>query len=93
MSLAATSGVHSAKDVVKALLVGADVACMTSAVLRDGPSHIASVLSDLRVWLSNGDYESVDQLRGSVSAANTSDPALFERSNYVKVLSSYAPQG
>jgi dihydroorotate dehydrogenase (fumarate) len=91
VSLAATSGVHTAADVAKALLVGADVACMTSAILRNGPAQVEKVLADLRSWLSEGGYESVDQLRGSVSAANTADPAAFERSNYVKVLSSYAP--
>jgi dihydroorotate dehydrogenase (fumarate) len=90
VSLAATSGVHGYADVAKALLVGADVACMTSAVLREGPGHVAAVLAGLRTWLEENDYESVDQLRGSVSAANTADPAAFERSNYVKVLSSYA---
>lgn len=90
-SLAATSGIHTYADVAKALLVGADVACMTSAVLREGTVHVAAVLAGLRTWLEENDYESVDQLRGSVSAANTPDPAAFERSNYVKVLSSYSP--
>lgn len=91
LSLAATSGVHTWEDVAKVLLVGADVACMTSAVLREGPNHVAAVLAGLRTWLEENDYESVDQLRGSVSAATSSDPAAFERSNYVKVLSSYSP--
>lgn len=91
VSLAATSGVHSYADIAKVLLVGADVACMTSAILQEGPGHVAAVLAGLRTWLEENDYESVDQLRGSVSAANTADPAAFERSNYVKVLSSYAP--
>lgn len=91
VSLAATSGVQAYEDVVKALLVGADVACMTSAILREGPGHVAAVLAGLRTWLEEKEYESVDQLRGSVSAAATADPAAFERSNYVKVLSSYAP--
>lgn len=90
-SLAATSGVHSAQDVAKALLVGADVACMTSAVLRHGPGHVSGVLDGLRAWLRDNEYESVDQLRGSVSSAGAEDPAAFERANYVKVLSSYQP--
>lgn len=90
-SLAATSGVHSAQDVVKALLVGADVACMTSAVLRHGPEHVRTVLDGLHAWLQDNDYESVGQLRGSVSSAGAQDPAAFERANYVKVLSSYEP--
>jgi dihydroorotate dehydrogenase (fumarate) len=90
-SLAATSGVHSARDVVKALLVGADVACVTSAVLRHGPEHVHTVLDGLRAWLRDNEYESVSQLRGSVSSAGAQDPAAFERANYVKVLSSYQP--
>ncbi len=90
-SLAATSGVHTAKDVAKVLLVGADVACMASAVLHNGPGHITGVLEELQGWLEENEYESVDQLRGSVSAAGTDDPSAFERSNYVKTLSSYQP--
>ncbi len=90
-SLAATSGVHSAQDVAKALLVGADVACMTSAVLRHGPEHVRTVLDELRVWVQDNEYESIAQLRGSVSSAGAEDPAAFERANYVKVLSSYQP--
>ncbi|MBT8228335.1 MAG: dihydroorotate dehydrogenase-like protein [Dactylosporangium sp.] len=90
-SLAATSGVHSAKDVVKTLLVGADVACMTSALLRHGPEHIRTVLDGLSAWLAENEYESVSLLRGSVSSAGAEDPAAFERANYVRVLSSYEP--
>jgi dihydroorotate dehydrogenase (fumarate) len=91
VSLAATSGVGSYEDVAKALLVGADVACMTSAVLREGPSHVAAVLAGLSTWLEENEYDSVDQMRGSVSTATSADPEAFERANYVKVLSSYAP--
>jgi dihydroorotate dehydrogenase (fumarate) len=91
MSLAASSGVAGYGDVAKALLVGADVACITSAILREGPSHVAAVLTGLRTWLEENEYESVDQLRGSVSVATSGDPEAFERANYVKVLSSYAP--
>jgi dihydroorotate dehydrogenase (fumarate) len=90
-SLAATSGVHSAKEVLKALLVGADVACMTSALLRNGPGHLRTVLDGMTAWLAENDYESVAQLRGSVSSAGAQNPAAFERANYVKVLSSYTP--
>jgi dihydroorotate dehydrogenase (fumarate) len=83
--------VHTWEDVAKTLLVGADVACMTSAVLKEGPNHVAGVLAGLRTWMEEKEYDSVDQLRGSVSAATSADPAAFERNNYVKVLSSYAP--
>jgi dihydroorotate dehydrogenase (fumarate) len=88
-SLAATSGVESGTDVVKAVAVGADVAMTTSAVLRHGPEHVATVIAGLRGWLDEHEYESVEQLRGSMSHARTADPAAFERANYVKVLHSW----
>jgi dihydroorotate dehydrogenase (fumarate) len=86
MSLAATSGVHTAADVTKALLVGADVACMTSAVLKHGPEYVGTVLDGLEAWLEENLYESVNQLRGSASAAGAADPAKFERVQYVRLL-------
>jgi dihydroorotate dehydrogenase (fumarate) len=88
-SLAASSGVASGTDVVKALAVGADVAMMTSALLRHGPDHLAIVLRELRTWLEQREYESVSQLRGSMSYATTDNPAAFERANYMKVLHSW----
>jgi dihydroorotate dehydrogenase (fumarate) len=90
VSLAASTGIHSGSDVAKALLVGADVAMMTSAVLRHGPERMMDVEGDLRAWMASHDYESVAQLRGSVSQATTSDPAAFERANYLRTLHSWA---
>ena len=69
VSLAATSGVHSGLDVLKALMVGADVAMMTSALLRHGPDHVRTVEAELRGWMGDHEYESVAQLRGSASQA------------------------
>ena len=89
-SLAATSGVHTGDDVIKALLVGADVAMMTSALLRNGALHVHIVAERLRSWLAEHEYESVAQLRGSVSHAATPNPSAFERANYVKTLHSWA---
>lgn len=88
-SLAATSGVHSADDVTRVLLVGADVAMMTTTLLRHGPNYAGTVLDDLRAWLSEREYESVDQLRGSMSMKNCADPSALQRSNYMKALVSY----
>lgn len=90
ISLGATSGVASGADVVKALLVGADVAMMTSALLHDGPEHVAAVEAGLRGWMDEHEYESVEQLKGSASYATTEDPSAFERANYVKTLHSWA---
>jgi dihydroorotate dehydrogenase (fumarate) len=90
VSLAATSGVHSGGDVVKALMVGADVAMTTSAVLRRGPEHLATVEAELLGWMAEHDYGSVAELRGSVSRATSDNPAAFERANYVRTLHSWA---
>lgn len=93
VSLAATSGVQSGTDVVKALLVGADVVMMTSALLRHGPGHVATVEAELRAWMTEREYVSVDQLRGSASAATADNPSAFERANYMDTLHSWvAPQ-
>jgi dihydroorotate dehydrogenase (fumarate) len=89
VSLAATTGVHSGGDVVKALLVGADVAMTTSALLRHGPEHLATVEAELRAWMADHDYASVTELRGSVSTATSDDPAAFERANYLRTLHSW----
>ena len=89
LSLAASSGIESGRDVAKALLVGADVAMTTSAVLRHGPEHVAQMEAELVAWAAEHEYESVAQLRGSVSHATTADPAAFERANYLRTLHSW----
>lgn len=86
LSLAATSGVHSGLDAAKALLVGANVACTTSALLSSGPSRLTRMLDELREWLEAHEYDSVRQLQGSMSAANVPDPGEFERAQYMKVI-------
>ncbi|WIY83298.1 dihydroorotate dehydrogenase-like protein [Propionimicrobium sp. PCR01-08-3] len=88
LSLAATSGVHSGLDALKALLVGANVACTASALLHNGPGHLKVMLHELDAWLDEHDYESVKQLQGSMSAANVPDPGQFERAQYMKVITS-----
>ncbi|MEO8571843.1 MAG: dihydroorotate dehydrogenase-like protein [Chloroflexota bacterium] len=90
VGLAATTGIHSGTDALKALMVGADVAMMTSALLRHGPEHIGFVEGELRDWMAEHEYESVDQLRGSVSQATVADPSAFERANYMKTLHSWS---
>ncbi len=90
VSLAATSGVHAGTDVVKALMVGADVAMLTSAVLRHGPEHLRTVESELVAWMRDHEYESVAQLRGSATQATSGDPAAFERANYLQMLRSWS---
>ena len=89
ISLAATSGAHAGSDVVKGLMVGADVVMMTSALLRHGPEHIRIVEAELRAWMTEREYESVEQLRGSASQATVDDPSAFERANYMQTLRSW----
>jgi len=93
VSLAATSGAQTGIDVVKGLIVGADVVMMTSALLRHGPGHVATVEAELRGWLEDHEYESVAQLRGSASQARVEDPAAFERVNYMRTLHSWVAPG
>ena len=93
ISIAATSGVHSGTDVVKAVMVGADVAMLTSAVLRHGADHLRIVEAELETWMAEHDYDSVSQLRGSATQSTSGDPAAFERANYIQTLHSWtAPQ-
>ena len=89
ISLAATSGVQGAPDVIKLLLAGADTVQMTSALLRRGPTHVRNVEHGLRSWLEENVYESVEQMRGSMSREKSGDPGASERANYVKTLISY----
>ena len=91
-SLAATSGVHHAADVSRVLLVGADAAMITTALLKKGPRHAHTILSELTAWLIEKEYESVEQLKGSMSRANCPDPSALERANYMKALTSYTKE-
>ena len=88
-SLAATGGIHTAEDVLKILMAGADVAMLCSALLKHGPGHITTVLDDMVRWMTEKEYESVTQMKGSMSHRSVADPAAFERANYMKALNSY----
>jgi dihydroorotate dehydrogenase (fumarate) len=88
--LAVTGGVHTAQDVLKAMMSGARVAMMTSALLQNGIGHLAKVRSDLLAWMEEHEYASIRQMQGSMSYRSVAEPAAFERGNYMKVLSSYA---
>ncbi|HER19658.1 MAG TPA: dihydroorotate dehydrogenase-like protein [Chromatiales bacterium] len=88
---AITSGVHTHQDVLKGLMAGAKVTCMTSAILKNGPYRIANVLHDLVQWMEEHEYESVKQMQGSMSQKNVKEPTAFERANYMKMLHSWKP--
>ncbi|HEY5246831.1 MAG TPA: dihydroorotate dehydrogenase-like protein [Dermatophilaceae bacterium] len=85
-SIAVTTGVHTGADAARCLLAGADVAMMTSALLENGPEHVAVVENELVGWATESGFESVSQLRGSVSQRNVADPSAFERANYMSAL-------
>jgi dihydroorotate dehydrogenase (fumarate) len=89
VSLAASSGIHGGTDAIKALMVGADVAMTTSALLHHGPEHLRTIEGELVAWMTEHEYESVDQLRGSATAAAVADPSAFERANYMRTLRSW----
>jgi dihydroorotate dehydrogenase (fumarate) len=88
--LAVTGGVHSGLDVLKSMMAGARVAMMTSALLRNGIGHLATVRTELLKWMEEHEYESIHQMQGSMSQRAVADPSAFQRANYVKVLSSYS---
>ena len=87
--LAITGGVHTVEDVIKSMMAGAKVAMMTSAILQKGIRHASSVLDGLAHWMEAHEYESIRQMRGSMSYRAAPNPAVFERVNYMRTLSSY----
>jgi dihydroorotate dehydrogenase (fumarate) len=87
--LAITGGVHSAEDVLKSIMAGAQIAMTASALLSRGISHLATIQSDLVRWMEEHEYQSIQQMRGSLSRRAVPDPSAFERGNYIKTLSSY----
>jgi dihydroorotate dehydrogenase (fumarate) len=91
-SLAATSGIHRASDALKMLMAGADVTMVCSALLRHGIDHLRVIERDLVAWMEEHEYESVKQLKGSLSQKNCPDPAGFERAQYLRSLTTYPLQ-
>jgi dihydroorotate dehydrogenase (fumarate) len=89
VDFAITSGVHTYQDALKALMAGARVAMMASELLRNGVGRINEVLTEMRQWMEDHEYESVSQMVGSMSQKNVIDPAAFERANYMKTLASF----
>ena len=90
-SMAATSGIHGGQDVVKMLMVGADVTMMCSVLFRSGIDQIRVIEHEMRKWMEEHEYESVRQMQGSMSQKNSADPAAFERAQYMRAIKSYAP--
>ena len=89
LDFALSSGVHTAVDVLKAMMAGANVAMMTSELLANGVYRIRDILADLKAWMVEHEYESIEQMRGSMSQRAVAEPSAFERANYMKVLNSF----
>jgi dihydroorotate dehydrogenase (fumarate) len=89
--LAATSGIHTAQDVIKMLMAGANVAMLCSVLLRHGVNHIRLIEEGLRQWMEEREYESVGQMRGSMSQIHCENPGEFERAQYIRALHSFKP--
>jgi dihydroorotate dehydrogenase (fumarate) len=88
-SLALTSGIHSSEDIIKAVMVGADVANVCSVLLKEGVGKIEELVRGTAEWMEEHEYESFEQMKGSMSHKSVAEPAAFERANYQKVLNSY----
>ena len=87
--LAATSGIHTGEDALKMLMVGANVTMLCSVLLKHGVEHVASIEEDLRNWMEEHEYESVQQLRGSMSQVHCADPSAYERAQYMRAITTY----
>jgi dihydroorotate dehydrogenase (fumarate) len=87
--LALTTGVHTSQDAIKAIMAGANVAMTTSALLKRGTQAIVQILDGMEAWMTEHEYVSVQQMRGSMSQGAVAEPAAFERANYMKVLNSF----
>jgi dihydroorotate dehydrogenase (fumarate) len=88
---ALTSGVHSHLDVLKGLMAGANVTMLASEILRNGVGRLDEIRKDMELWMEEHEYESVEQMQGSMSQKNVAEPAAFERANYMRVLHSWRP--
>jgi len=89
VDFALTSGVHTAQDVLKSMMAGAKVAMSASAILREGYDRVPVILNDLQAWMEAHEYESIKQMQGSMSQQSVAEPAAFERSNYIQILSEF----
>ncbi len=92
VSLAVTGGVHTSEDALKAVLAGADVTHLCSALLRRGPDAVTEVLKGIQQWLEAHDYASLEEIKGLLSQKDVPDPKVYERANYVHLLQNYARQ-
>lgn len=89
VDLALTTGIHTTEDVLKGVMAGANVTMMASELLEKGIGRVAEIQAGLENWMVEHEYDSIQQMRGSMSQKSVAEPAAFERANYMKVLSSF----
>jgi dihydroorotate dehydrogenase (fumarate) len=89
-SLAATTGIATGQDVIKVVMAGADVAQVCSVLLRKGVGELGVMLAGMKAWMEEHEYDSVEQMKGSMSQKSVEDPAAFERANYMRTLTSFS---
>ena len=87
-SLAATTGIHEGTDVLKAVMAGADAVQLASVLLKHGVKHVEVILNDMKKWMQEKEYESIEQMKGSMSYKSVAEPAAYTRANYMKTLQS-----
>ena len=87
--LALTGGVHTAQDLIKSVMAGANVTMLASELIARGPERASEILEEVTTWMETYEYESVKQMCGSMSQQSVAEPAAFERANYMKALNSY----
>jgi dihydroorotate dehydrogenase (fumarate) len=90
-SLAGTGGIHDGEDVIKMLMVGANVTMLCSTLLKHGISHLRTIERDMTRWMEEHEYESVQQMQGSMSQTECPDPSAFERAQYLRAVTTYRP--
>ena len=90
-NMAATSGIHSHEDVIKMIMAGADITCLCSELLANGINRIPEILKSLNQWMEEKEYDSIEQMKGSMSHKSVAEPVAFERANYMKALNNYKP--
>lgn len=86
---ALTSGIHTAEDVIKAIMAGASVTMMASELLKNGIGRLPALLADIEKWMVDHEYESIRQMQGSLSQKSVPEPAAYERANYIKALKTF----
>lgn len=88
-SLCASTGVNTHEDILKAMMSGSDAVQMVTSLMQNGPFHIETVLANLVAWMEEKEYISIEQMKGSISLHHTSNPAAYQRANYMRILTDY----